>query len=470
MSGLFGALNGGVKALAAHSRAVETAGRNLANVNNPDYARQRVVYGDRGTVLTPLGAQSLGIEAKQVEQIRDRLLDQQVVREVAVSSAAEAEANAYAKGQAALGQSIDRTADSSSSGSSGSQGVVESVTDFFTAFEGLAARPTDSGQRQTLMQRAAILTDRLNSTDARLDQLEKDLTSAAASDVEDVNRLLTVIGELNGQIGRFEINAPGSAVDLRDQRQARLEELAGKIGIETRANAVEPGQIDIFARDGAGNEIQLINLATVPNPVVFDGTNLTVGPDTIALSSGSIAGHLKARDQGLTQLRNDLDALANELVTSVNAAYNPTGLTGDFFVAGGTTAGSIKVDPTVNAVSLKASDGGAAGDATIARAIADLAYRNFNTGGGDAIDGTFNQFLSRSISDFGEEVAGADARFDDQNNIEKLVRAQRDSVSGVSLDEEMADLLKFQRAFQASSRVISVVDELLNTVVNGLGR
>ncbi len=470
MSGLFGALNGGVKALAAHSRSVETAGRNLANVNNPNYARQRVVYGDRGTVLTPLGAQSLGIEAKQVEQIRDRLLDQQVVREIAVTAGAEAEANAYAKGQAALGQSIDRTGDAGSSGASGSQGVVESVTDFFTAFEGFASRPTDNGQRQTLLQRAAILTDRLNATDSRLDQLETDLTSAAASDVEDVNRLLQAIAELNGQIGRFEVNAPGSAVDLRDQRQARVEELAGKLGIETRANATESGQIDIFARDALGNEVQLINLATVPTPVAFDGTNLTVGTDTIDATSGSIAGHLRARDEGLTRLRTDLDALAGQLVTAVNAAYNPTGATGDFFVASGTTAATIRVDSSVNAVSLKASDGGAAGDNTIARAIADLAYQAFDTGAGDAISGTFNQFLARSISDFGEEVAGSDARLGDQRNIEQLVRAQRDSVSGVSLDEEMADLLKFQRAFQASSRVISVVDELLNTVVNGLGR
>ena len=468
MSGLFGALNGGVKALAAHARSVETAGRNLANVNNPDYARQRVVYGDRGTVITPLGAQSLGIEAKSVEQIRDKLLDQQVVREIAVTSSAEAEYNAYAKGQAALGQSIDRT--NTDGGSSGSQGLVESFTDFFTSFEGLASRPTDVGQRQTLLQRAQILTDRFNATDSRLDQLSDDLTSAAESDTVEVNRLLTTIAELNGQIGRFEVNAPGSAVDLRDQREARMEALAAKFGIESRANAVETGQIDVFARDGSGNEIPLIHLATVPTPLVFNGNTLTVGADTLVLSGGSLAGHIKARDEGIAQLRSDIDQLASQLVTSVNAAYNPTGTTGDFFVASGTTAKTLRVESGINAFSLKASDGGAAGDSTIAQAVANLSYVTFNSGSGDAIDGTFNQYLSRSISEFGEAVSSSQARHEDQSNIELLVRGQRDSVSGVSLDEEMADLLKFQRAFQASSRVISVVDELLNTVVNGLIR
>ena len=78
MSGLFGALSNGVKALTAHSSAIETSGRNLANVNNANYARQRIVYGDRGTVQTKLGAQSLGLEAKSVQQLRDILLDRQV--------------------------------------------------------------------------------------------------------------------------------------------------------------------------------------------------------------------------------------------------------------------------------------------------------------------------------------------------------------------------------------------------------
>ncbi|MCC5021312.1 MAG: hypothetical protein J6386_00170 [Candidatus Synoicihabitans palmerolidicus] len=269
----------------------------MANVNNPDYARQRVVYGDRGTVQTPLGAQSLGIEVKQIEQIRDVLLDRQVVREVATIAMAEAEYKAYSKGQAALGQSIDCTGEAGGSGAAGSQGLVESFTDLFTAFEGLAARPTDAGQRQTLLQRAEILTDRFNATDARLTQLSEELSEAAEIDTGEVNRLLTVVAELNGQIGRFEVNAPGSAVDLRDQREARLEQLAMKFGVETRSNATETGQMDVFARDALGNEVPLVNLATVLNTVVFDGDNLTVGTDTLALTGGSISGYLKAREE-----------------------------------------------------------------------------------------------------------------------------------------------------------------------------
>ena len=98
-----------------------------------------------------------------------------------------------------------------------------------------------------------------------------------------------------------------------------------------------------------------------------------------------------------------------------------------------------------------------------------MASTTFSTGSGDAIDGTFSGFFSKSVSKLGQTLASANSRVQDQTNIERLVRAQRDGVSGVSLDEEMADLLKFQRAFQASSRVFSVMDELLDTVVNKLG-
>ena len=109
MSGLFGSLTNNVKALNAQSRAIETAGRNLANVNNPHYARQRVLFGDRGTVQTDLGPQSLGLEALGITQLRDALLDKQVLRETALESSLTNEQAALQKAQAGLGENIDRS-------------------------------------------------------------------------------------------------------------------------------------------------------------------------------------------------------------------------------------------------------------------------------------------------------------------------------------------------------------------------
>ena len=98
MSGLVSSLSQAVRSLQAQSRGVDVAGRNLANVNNPDYARQRVLLGERGSVLTPQGAQSLGLEAKAVQQIRDELLDRQVAREIGRTASFQADSDAYARG------------------------------------------------------------------------------------------------------------------------------------------------------------------------------------------------------------------------------------------------------------------------------------------------------------------------------------------------------------------------------------
>lgn len=470
MSGLFASLNSSVKALTAHSRAIEITGKNLANVNNPEYARQRVVYGDRGTVITATGAESLGLEALGVEQLRDSLLDRQVMREIALKSFFEAEQGGYQRAQAGLGQSIERATGAGATGATGATGLAAALDDFFNAFQSFAARPTDSGERQTLLQKSAILTDRFQLADTRLTQVQSDLNAGIATDVADVNRLLGTIAGLNSQIGRFEINAPGSAVDLRDQRQARLEELAGKLPVEIRNG--DDGQVQVVTRDGAGADIVLVDRAVVQGSVSFDGTQLLAGAagTPVALTGGSMKGALSARDGAIATLRTDLNQLARQIVTSVNAAYNPSGASGDFFASTGTTAATIALVGTMTATTLKASEGGAAGDNAVARAVAQLANTAFATAGGDHIDGTFSGFFGKTVSKLGQALAAANSRAADQTNIEQLVRSQRDGVSGVSLDEEMADLMKYQRAFQASSRVFTVMDDLLDVVVNRLGR
>jgi flagellar hook-associated protein 1 len=470
MSGLVSSLSQAVRSLNAQSRGVETAGRNLANVNNADYARQRVIFGDRGTILTPQGAQSLGIEAKAVQQVRDVLLDRQLAREIARRSSLAAEQNAYAKAQAALGESIDRTQSADASAASG-QGLSVVVTEFFNAFQAFAARPTDLGERQNLLQRADMLAERFRLTDSRIAQLQDDLGAQVLADVEDANRLLSVIADLNGQIGRFEITAPGSAADLRDQRQAALEKLAAKIGAESAPHATEPGQLDVFVRDSSGSPVLLVSLATVPAALTSDGTQLLAGGTPLVLSGGSVLGHFTARDGAIQTLRDQVNVFAAQLATSVNQAYNPTGTTGDFFSFDpAAPAASLRVASGLTPSNLKASDGGAAADNTLALAVSQLTGRHFSTAGGDLIDGTFGQFYGGVVSGFGRTVAGAEGRLRDQDGIEELVRLQRQAVSGVSLDEEMTDLMKYQRAFQASSRVINVIDELLDVVVNRLIR
>ncbi len=470
MSGLFASLNQSAHALTAQSLGVEVAGRNLANANNPAYARQRVVFVDHNASDPSGASQSLGLQAESVQQLRDSLLDQQVVREAGLTASLTAEDATNATIQTALGQTIDSTG--ATTGATG-QTLGDAVSTLLNGFQALAATPTDLGTRQNLLQNAADLAQRFNDVDGRLGQIQTDLGSQLTGDVSSVNNLLTNIATLNAQIGRAEINSPGSAVDLRDQRQADLEQLAGKLSIETRPSAGGAGQVDVFVRDTGGAPIDLVSLGTVTNAVAFDGTQFTAGTAAtpIALAGGEAKGLLAARDGTVQTLRDQLNRFAGQIATSVNAAYNPTGATGNLFqFTPGSAAATIALAPGLTPAGLKASDTANPGDNTIALAVANLSAQSFSTAGGDLVDGTFSQYYSGVINHLGNTVAQASSNLTDQTNVEKLVRQQRDSVSGVSLDEEMTNLMQYQRAYQASSRVITIIDGLLDNVINSMGK
>lgn len=482
MAGLFTNLNQVVGALNAQSRAIETSGRNLANVNNSNYARQRVVFGSAGTLQTDLGAQSMGLEATGIEQLRDALLDKQVVREVGLTAKLTTAQLALQKTQAAVGQNIT-SASSAASNTTTTKGIGDCMSDFFGSFSSLAASPTDVGVRQTLLQNAQILVDRFNLTDTRLTQVQNDLTDSVKTDVASVNTILSDIAKLNQQIGSYEVNSPGSAVDLRDSRQAKLEQLGKIMNFETRADPAGNGQIQVYTKDDTNAELLLVGatssatLALAADNTTITATNVP-GAATPATSfnlatvtSGSIAGALETRDGAVATVRNQIDTLARQLVTAVNGAY-PNFF--DLAPAGGTTsgvtAGNITLSSSITYSNLAPdlTSGANTGDNTIPNAVAAIASQKFSTvsPATDLIDGTLSQYYASTISGLGQSLSGSTSQLTDQSSIESLVRSQRDAVSGVSLDEEMSDLLKYQRAFQANARVFSTIDSLLESVVN----
>jgi flagellar hook-associated protein 1 len=470
MSGLYSTLNNSISALNAQSVAINTTGNNLANVNNPNYSREVTNLGSLGTVVTPSGPESMGLTALSVTQVRSAVMDSQVMQADSQASYYAAQQSGYQQAQAALGQTVSSSTSSGATASATQSGVGAALDDLFNSFQSFAANPTDSGTRQALLQSASILTDRLNSTDANLTQVQTGLQTQATSDVATANSLLTNIANLNGQIGKIEVNAPGTAVTLRDQRQGDLEQLAALMPVTVKEGA--NGEDTVTAANGSGGAVTLLSGTTIPGPVTFNGTNTVSGGSpavALALSSGSIQGEIQASTGGVQTLRDSLNNLANQLVTSVNAVYNPTGITGNFFTAANTTAATISMDPSVTASNLKASDGGAAGDNTVAVGVAALANTTFSTAGGDSINGTFDRYYAGAVSGFGQTLAGVNEQVTNTATIQTMTTNQRNAVSGVNLDEEMSNLLMYQRAYQASSQVFQTVDSLINSVVNSLG-
>ncbi len=474
MSGLFGELHRTAQALAAQSQGVFVSGKNMANVNNAAYARQRVILGDRGVADTPLGPQSLGVEALGLQQVRDKLLDSQILRETALMTSLEVQSDAFFKAEAALGQNIDRSGDSTyiegADTSGSSKGIGEALDNVFNAFSGLAAAPRSQSQRQTLFQQASTLVERFNVVDGRLEAIQGDLTEQMDADVDTVNALLTTISALNRQIGQYEVGQPGSALDLRDQRQAKLEELSQFVDFRTQAVPGSTSQIQILARDGGGADVTLLNGANAPTGLAFTGAGFTGGnpPVALTLGGGRLQGALTARDGAITTLRESLDDMASQLVTSFNAAYNPGGAYSNFFDPAGTTAATIRLDPSLSSANIRSTITAEPGANDIALAVYNLSSTAFTTGGGATIDGTFGSYYRGVVSDLANATASAESRYDDQSTLQRLMAERRDSVSGVSIDEEMTNLIKYQRAFDASARVMRMIDEMLNTVVNRL--
>ncbi len=468
MSGLIGNLLNASKALGAHQQGIQIAGQNLANVNNPNYARQRVILGDKAVVDSPIGPVSTGVEALSVQQIRDQFLDAIVVREQSASSLLDSQQSALSRAQSALGEQVDRSADSAFAGSASqsTNGIGSALNGFFNDFVSLAASPSDAGAKQVLLQQATLLADKINVTDTRLTTLQTDLTTNLNNGVANVNSLLQEIGNLNGSIASQELGVTGVAVTLRDQRQAKLEELSTYLNFTSPTIASGNGQIQIIVKDASGADVILLDRTQVKGGISFNGTGFDGGAPAVALGlvSGSLTGDLSMRDGAVQTLRNNLKSVADQLGAGVNTAY-----AGSFFQVP-PSAGLIAVDPALTLSTLKTTATTDAGANDIALAVAGVAQQKFSTAGGDAIDGSIGSYYNKVVTSLGQSLYGVSAKLEDQTIIKKMSTTQRDAISSVSLDEEMTDLIKFQRAYQASAKVISVMDSLLDTVVNGLIR
>lgn len=470
MLGLFGTLDLGARSLQNQLTGIEVTGHNLANVNNPAYARQRVRLQTSGTIPTPLGPQGTGAQVAAITQLRNALLDRQLVTEAGLSSYWQTQQRLLEQAETSLGQQLDRQAGSVSStttsGVGGPLGLAENLSDLFNAFQSVAAQPASLEERQVLVQKAQALAEQFNRVTGRLTGLQTTLNQQLQDEVAAVNRLTAEIAALNHQIARTELSAKGPANDLRDLRQEKLEELGQYLNLEAVED--ETGQVNLSV-----NGVLLVEgQQAVAQLETYDAGQgqwrvRTSDGQPLAPASGSLAGLMETRDGPLATAMTRLNQLAAHLIDAVNTAhaagYDLQGNTGlDFFL--GTDAASIRVnDVLVEAPDRFQAAGAAdaAGDNQVALALARLAVTPQAALGNQS----FQQFYHQTVTGLGESLAQATRQVSNQEAVEQMLRRQRDAVSGVSLDEEMTEMVKFQKAFQASARLVTTVDELLETII-----
>ena len=472
MSGLTASLQNNFQALNANSQALDATGRNLANINNLGYSRQKVLLGSMGSITTSSGTQSMGVMAMGIEQARDVLLDRQVQRDISVTSSLTAKQGGLTAAQSALGQQIDRTADTGTVGTTTvgkGNGINENLSTLLGAFDSWSVNPSDAGQQQLLLQKASILVDSINTADANLAQVQGNLTDQVTSDVTKANDILKSISDLNTAIGTAENIKPNSAVDLRDQRESKIEELAKYMDFTVAEIPGSHGQVSLTSKDASNNPVSIIN-PTLTGALTFDGTNFKAGagPTQLALTGGSLQACIDVRDGTAATTRAGLAALASQLTTSVNAAYNPASTAGMNFFSATPSSGLIQLEASSS--TLRATTTGTAGGNELAVAVASIVNTQYSTGSGDAINGSFSSAYSGTVAALGLDLSNTTSRLADQTLTETNSRNSRDSVSGVSQDEELSNMLQYQRSYQACARFTNVIDSLLEIVCNSLGK
>jgi flagellar hook-associated protein 1 len=472
MLSFFATLGIGMRSLQAQRQGVEVAGQNLANVNNTAYARQRLIIQTSSAMPTELGPQGTGADAVAIQQLRNVMVDRQIVSEASVNSFLEAQQRALQYAQSSLGEQIDRRSDSAegaaAAGGAGAQaGISSSLSAFFNSFQSLSASPSSITERQSVLTKAQTLATRFNQTDQRLQEISRNLNQSLSDDVTSANQLLTEIAGLNDQIVSTEFGG-GVANDLRDLRQARLEDLAKLVNVDSSPqpngalNISISGQLlvsdkhvlDTLQTYDAGGGQMLVRTSTAATP--------------LALTGGSLQGTIDVRDGALATLRTQVNAVATRLIAEVNAAhqagYDLSGATGASFFTG-TNASDIQVNGDLLSDPTKIQASGAAdapGNNQQALAIAQLAdTRNPALG-----NQTFSEKYSQTVAEMGLALSSTDSQLQDQQLVQNMLQGQRESVSGVSVDEEMTELMKYQKAFQASARLITTIDDMLSEVVN----
>lgn len=470
MSDLFGTLNMGQRALQAQRQGVEVTGHNMANVNSAGYTRQRVVLQTTTTQQSSIGSQGTGVSAVAIQQIRNTLLDGQIQGEISISGSLSAQQQALQQAQSGLGLVIDRqtTSSTSTDGLLGSYSLTDGISNLFSSFQNLSAQATSTDARQSLIQSAQTLARQFNLASQRLEGLKTDLNESVKADVKNVNTLLSDIAGLNSKIADLEAGGAGTANDLRDTRQQKLEDLAKLVKFDAAeqtngtvtvsvsgTTVVEGGQVkDTLEAYDAGGGQYLVRAQSSGAP--------------LALTGGSLHGTIDARDGALADTQSRLNSLAGAMISEINkvhaAGYSLSNTTGaDFFT--GADAATIQVNQAlVNNASLVQASGvsGAQSDNQTALALARLASQSIASLG----DATFSGHFGQTIGNLAQSLSNVNNQVSDQQSMEDMLKAQRESTSGVSLDEEMTNLIKFQKAFEASAKLVNTVDQMLTTVLS----
>lgn len=548
------ALNIGSRGLMASQTALDIVGQNVTNANTEGYTRKRLNLESASRLDGRFGEMGFGVDMMAVESIRDQLLERQIQEVTTDVAGAEVSDTIMSRIEDIISEPSDTS-------------LSSAMESFWNSWQDLSNNPSDMTARQAVVDSSLTLVSRFNTLAGSLSALRLDVNEEIASDVGEVNQLLSDIATLNSTIASAEARPGTNANDSRDAREMKLKELAKYLEVsyvedqQGRYLVSSSGSLLVSAEGATSLTLDRTTI-TLPDGSHYAQVGMQVASTrkTFEPSGGAIRSLMDARDGMIPRYQQAIDTIATTLVESVNElhlqGYDLEGRTGtNFFDPRTIGASTISLAPGLEGEPAKiaAGTGGIAvgPGAAILLAIPaagtslDLtatnpAYRNLVEGSAvittvgppavtlaegagkdyvvDAVNGEiiFNNYAqygagtaitvdfrynrsgsagtgdgsnalrigqlrqgaladggtatianswAATIGALGAERERATNSLETLKQLKTSLVTQAQSLSGVSLDEELADMVKFQNSYQASARFISTVSELFNTLI-----
>lgn len=448
-SSSFGGIQQAANALAAARYGLEVVSQNIANATTPGYTRQASqqaavggTAGVPGLYTRPSGFG--GVTVVGTARLNDPVLDARARTEHSRGAAADAATKVYTDLENVFPEPSDN-------------GLSEQLNDFWNSWAPVANDPGAEAPRRVLLQRAATVVSTLNAMSTSLDTVAATSSQSLGNDIAAADTAAKQLAQINGQL--IVAHATGAnANSLLDQRDQLLDQLSKLVGGVASFNA-----------DGSANVTvggQALVSGVTANGISVDASyQVRVNSTPVTLGAGSASADVAALTTTIPKYQSMLDAVAQKLASTVNAqqaaGQDLAGNPGAAMFAGGPplTAASISI-------ALSNPDGVAAagaGKGTLDGGNALVA----GTLGGQP--GSADALYGGLVGDLASASALSQQQQATQASVTAHVDTLRDSVSGVSIDEEVSNMLTYQRTFQAASRVLTTVDDMLDTLINRTG-
>jgi flagellar hook-associated protein 1 FlgK len=456
---LQGILQVGVSGLTASQTGLAVTSHNISNAQTPGYSRQRANFSDLFSLSVKPGQLGEGVQVVDISRLRSAYLDASTRQEI---------------GQQSMYQQVNQDLQNLESvfGSPTNPTLNQGLNAFFNSFQDLSAHPQDISTRQAVYSSGTVLATDFQDANAQIAQLRNGLDSQVNETATSINSILGQVATLNQQIVTTEQNG-NKANDLRDQRDQLLDQLSSYMDLTT---SEQPnGSVDIsvngqsLVNNYSASTVQVVNAGAPAHP------QIQAGGVSLATGGGQLAGFEQSY-ANIDQTQSALDTLAQTVIAQVNAihaapgaAFDLNGVQGVAFFTG-TGASDIAVSAAIQNDPTKVVAAGTASPGDNAAAIRMVNLQDLAVYPPGSPSSTLTAAISVLTNQLGLKASQAGGLESAHQETVNSLNAQRQAVSGVNMDEELTNMIQFQRAYQAAARIITSVDESLDTVINHMGR